>query len=64
MHSAFSKYSTSQIDKVLEKLGYTMYVKHFTKPNGSQSSKKVRKLPCKTRKVYGYNRFSGNYELV
>ena len=45
--SVLSKYSTSQIAKVLEKLGYTMYVKHITKPDGSRSSKKVRKLPYK-----------------
>ena len=59
-----SKYSTSQVAKVLEKLGYTMYVKHFIKPDGSRSSKKVRKLPRKHHITYGYNQSSGNYEPV
>lgn len=59
-----SKYSTSQVAKVLEKLGYTMYIKHFIKPDGSRSSKKVRKLPHKHRITYRYNQSSGNYEPV
>ena len=63
-HSELSKYSTAQVAKVLEKLGYKMYVKHYVKPDGSRSSKKVRKLPCKKHISYGYNSSTGNYEKV
>ena len=63
-HSELSKYSTAQVAKVLEKLGYKMYVKHYVKPDGSRSSKKVRKLPHKKYISCGYNSSTGNYEKV
>lgn len=63
--SALSKYSTSQIAKVLEKLGYTMYMKHVTKPDGSRSSKKVRKLPYKEYAVKSQQSYNaGNHSTV